>query len=243
MRPATHRRAIMIGVVLVVIAGSLLAAYALAGSAPATTRQAAPIWLSTAGTTLTGRSLTVDGGIGAKADLSGAVVKVYKREVGRNVNTYVGKATMTYNRMTGNVFHGVIPRLKRSCVVTASWAGNARYFAGRTWMFAGVKPRLTVTVPLATQTKTKVRIAFSPTQPLHRQGMTRPPFLATVQNRVDGVWTDFPGELGVASTDGQSWCVYGYFNVPAGTYTIRANFEGTNYNVASVSKTMEIVIP
>ena len=243
MRPAIPRRAIMIGVVLVVIAGSLLAAYALAGSAPATTWQAAPIWLSTAGTTLTGRSLTVDGGIDVKADLSGAVVKLYEREVGRNVNTYVGKATVTYNLMTGNVFHGVVPRLKRSCVVTASWGGNARYFASRTWMFAGVKPRLTVTVPTATQKETKVRIAFSPTQPLHRQGMTRPPFLATVQNRVDGVWTDFPGELGVLSTDGESWCVYHYFNVPAGTYAIRASFTGTNYNVASVSKSMEIVIP
>ena len=152
----------MIGAVLVVIVGSLLAAHALAGSAPATTRQPAPIWFSTAGTTLTGRSAAVYGGIDVKADLSGTVVKLYEREVGRSADTYVGKATVTHDLMTGNVFQGVIPRLKRSCVVTARWGGNARYCASRTWMFAGVKPKLAVTVPLATQKKTQVRIAFSP---------------------------------------------------------------------------------
>ena len=31
--------------------------------------------------------------------------------------------------------------------------------------------------------------------------------------------------------------------MPAGTYTIRANFTGTNYNDASVSKATEIVVP
>jgi len=31
--------------------------------------------------------------------------------------------------------------------------------------------------------------------------------------------------------------------VPAGTYAIRASFTGTNYNVASVSKTVEIAVP
>lgn len=243
MRPANRRRVVMIGVVLVVTAASVLAAYVLAGSAPATTRQSAPIWLSTADTTLSGRTLTVYGGIDVNTDLSGAVVKLYKREVGRNVDTFVGKATVTYSMTTGNVFQGKIPHLRRSCVVTAKWAGNARYFAARTWMFAGVLPRLSVTTPLLTQHETKVRIDIAPAQPLHRQGMTRPPFLATVQCRVDGVWTDFPGELGVLSTDGKSWCVYEYFNVPAGTYTIRAKFSGTNFNVASVSKATEIVVP
>jgi hypothetical protein len=233
----------MIGVVLVVTAASLLAAYVLAGSAPATSRKSAPIWLSTADTTQSGRTLTVYGGIGANADLSGAVVKLYKREVGRNVDTYVGAVKVTYSIPTGNVFQGKIPRLRRSCVVTAKWAGNARYFAARTWMFAGVSPRLTVTTPLLTQHETKVRIGVSPEQPLHRQGMTKPPFIATVQCRVNGVWTDFPGELGGAATDGGSWYEYEYFNVPAGTYTIRADFVGTNYNVASVSKTTEIVVP
>ena len=243
MRPAKRRRVVMIGVVLVVATASLLAAYALAGSAPATSRQSAPIWLSTADTTPNGRTLTVYGGIDVRADLSGAVVRLYKREVGRNADTYVGKATVTYSMTTGNVFHGKIPRLRRNCIVTARWAGNARYFAARTWMFAGASPRLTVTTPLLTQHETKVRIDIAPAQPLHRQGMTKPPFLATVQCRVDGAWTDFPGELGVLSTDGKSWCVYEYFNVPAGTYTIRAKFIGTNFNVASVSKTTEVVVP
>jgi hypothetical protein len=243
MRPVIRRRGILIGVALIVAAASLLVAYAHAGSAPATTRRAAPVWLSTADTTLSGRSLTVYGGIEAKADLAGAVVSLYKREVGQNADTLVGKATVTYSAQTGNVFHAAIPHLKRSCVITAFWDGNASFFAGRTWMFAGVKPRLTVTVPVATQTKTKVRIVFSPDQPFHQQPLTAPPTLADVQCRVAGVWTHFPGEVSVFGTNGKTWCTYDYANVPAGTYTIRASFVGTNYNVASVSKAMEIVIP
>lgn len=243
MRSVLRKRTVMLGVVLVIVAASLLAAYALAGSAPATSRQQAPVWLGTAGTTLTGHSLMVLGGIDVKADLNGAVVKLYKRDVGQNMNTYVGKATVTYSMMTGNQFYAKLPRLKRSCLVTAVWGGNAKYFGSRTWMFAGVKPRLTVTAPIATQHETKIRIVISPVQPSHGQGGAMPETLANIQCLVDGAWTYFPGELGVESTDGQSWCVYRYFNVPAGTYTIRANFKGTNYNVASVSKPVEIVVP
>lgn len=243
MKSVLRRRSVMLGVMLLVITAALAGAYALAGSAPATTRHAAPIWLSTAGTTLTGRSLAVSGGIDVKADLSGAVVKLYKRDVGQNVNAYAGKATVTYSEMTGNHFSAKLPRLRRNCVVTAVWSGNTRYSISRTWMFAGVKPRLTVTAPLATQAETKLRIDIAPVQPSHPQGMTRPDFLASIQCLVDGTWTSFPGELGVEGTDGESWCVYRYFNVPAGTYTIRASFKGTNYNVASVSKSMDVVVP
>jgi len=245
MRQLSRKRAVTIAIVLVA-AASLVGAYTRAASAPATTKQSAHVWISTLytpGTISSGRSLRVNGGIDAKADLSGTVVKLYKREVGQNADTYVGKATVTYNAMTGNAFSGTIPRLKYSCIVTAAWAGNARFFAGRTWMFAGVKPRLAVTAPVATQAKTRLRIEIAPLQPSYYQGMTRPTALADVQCLVDGDWTYFPGELGVESTDGKSWCVFDYFSVPAGTYTIRARFRGTNYNVAFVSKSMDIVVP
>jgi hypothetical protein len=43
--------------------------------------------------------------------------------------------------------------------------------------------------------------------------------------------------------DRKSWCVYEYFNGPAGTYTVGASFTGTNYNVATVSKPVDVVIP
>jgi hypothetical protein len=243
MRSVLQKRTVMLGVVLVLVSASLLGGHILAGSAPATTRQPAPIWLGTAGTTTSGRSLFVEGGIGVKADLGGTVVKLYKRDAGQNTNTLVAKATVNYSMMTGNLFHATLPRLRRSCIVTAVWGGNTRYFGSRTWMFAGVKPRLTVTAPLATQAETKLRIAIAPVQPSHGTGMTRPGFLADIQCLVDGAWTYFPGELGVASTDGESWCVYRYFNVPAGTYTVRANFKGTNYNCAAVSKSVQVTVP
>ena len=243
MGSVLRRRAVMLGVVSPSPSASLIGAYVLAGSAPATTRQPAPVWLGTAATTQSGRSLTVFGGIDVNADLSGAVVKLYRRDVGRNADTLVGQATVTNSLMTGNRFSAKLPRLRRNCVVTAVWDGDDRYFGSRTWMFAGVTPRLTVTAPLATQKETKLRVDIAPVQPSHRTGMTRPEFLAGIQCRVAGVWTFFPGELGVEGTDGESWCVYRYFDVPAGTYTIRANFKGTNYNAASVSRPVQIVVP
>jgi hypothetical protein len=110
-------------------------------------------------------------------------------------------------------------------------------------MFAGVKPKLTLTVKSATRKETKFRITVSPEQPYYQQPLMKPPFIADVQCRVHGVWTRFPGDLGVAGTDGKSWCTYGYYDVKPGRYVVRAHFAGTNYNVARVSASQWIVVP
>ena len=243
MRPFIHHRAGVLGVVLVVVAAATLVAYARAGGAPATSQQAASVWLDTAPPALTGHDIAVSGGIDAQADLSGAAVKIYEREVGESVDTLVGDAPVTFNVMSGSVFHAVVPAAVRSCIVTVSWEGNADYLASTTWMFAGVRPKLAIRVPVATRKYTRVRITIAPEQPLHRQGMTRPPFLADVQCRRHGVWTRFPAELGSMGTDGESWCVYTFYDVKPGTYVIRARFAGTNYNVASVSSITRIIVP
>ena len=242
MRSVLRKRTVMLGVVLVLVATSLVGGYVLAGSAPATTRQQAPIWLGTLETTTTGRTLLVGGGIDVKTDLSSATVKVYKREAGQNANTYVGKATMSYSTLTGNQFYVRVPRLKRSTIITAVWGGNSNYFGSRTWAFAGVKPRLTLTATMATQERTRLRIDIDPVQPSHARGAL-PETLASIECLINGVWTYFPGELGSESTNGQSWCVYNYGSVPAGTYTIRANFKGTNYNAPAVSKSVQVTVP
>ena len=145
--------------------------------------------------------------------------------------------------MTGNVFQVVVPAGTRSCVITASWDGDADYVASSTWMFAGVTLRLTLKVRPAARKETSMRITVSPDQPFFAQGMTPPPFIADVQCRMHGVWTRFPAEVGVLSTNGKSSCAYSYYDVKPGTYVIRARFGGTNYNVASVSKTQRIVVP
>ena len=201
------------------------------------------MWLNAPAVTLSGHDIAVSGGIDAQADLSGAVVQISRREVGENVDTLVGEAAVSYNLMTGNVFYAVIPAVVRSCVVTATWDGDADYLPSSTWMFAGVRPKLTVKTPVVTRKHLRVRVTVSPEQPLHRQGMTRPPFIADVQCRVRGVWKQFPAELGVLGTDGASWCAYDYYDVKPGTYLVRARFSGTNYNVASVSRAQRIVIP
>lgn len=245
MKQLNRKRAIVLAIVLAV-AASLAAAYVHAGSAPATTRQSARVWVSSLNypnTALTGRSLRVSGGIAAKADLSGTVVKLYKREVGQNTDTYVGRAAVTYDRLGGNRFLGWVPPLTHSAIITAKWDGNASYFAGRGWFFAGVKPRLSVTATQATQERTRLRIDVTPLQPNYSNGYSSPNSFASIECSINGVWTSFPGDMGVFSTDGKSWCVYNYFNVPAGTYTIRANFHGTDYNIASVSKTLDVVVP
>jgi hypothetical protein len=245
MEPRLRRRTVTLGLACVLVAMTLVIATARVGSAPAGTRRPAPIWLDTAQVTQAGRSLTVFGGIDVKADLEGAVVKLYRRDAGRNADVLVGKATVSHNLMGGNVFSPKLPHLTRNCIITAAWGGNSRCAGSRTWMFAGVAPKLTVSALSVDRRAmvTRLRVEIVPAQPLHRQGRTRPTFLADVQCRIDGVWTSFPTELGGASTDGTSWCVYDYVGAPAGRYTVRAHFKGTNYNAAAFSKPVDIVVP
>ena len=235
-------RLILVGAALAVLAGAALAAF-VPTSAPATSQLSAPMWVNAPSATLTGHDIAVSGVIAADADLSGAVVKVYKREVGETSDAYVTGATVSYNQMTGSVYQAIVPAVTRSCLITVTWEGNADYFASSTWMFAGVKPKLTLTVKSATRKVTKFRITVSPEQPYYQQRLMKPPFIADVQCRVHGVWTWFPGDLGVAGTDGKSWCTYSYYDVKPGRYLVRAHFAGTNYNVARVSLSQWIVIP
>lgn len=236
-------RIALVGVLIAVAAAAVLAAF-VAASAPASDQLSAPITLWTRDATLSGRDIVVSGRIVANADLSGAVVKVYKREVGESSDTFVADATVSYdNQMTGNTFYAVVPAVTRSCQITATWAGNDDYLASSSWMFAGVRPQLKLVVKSATRRQTKFRITVSPAQPFYQLPLQKPPFVADVQCRVHGVWTWFPGELGVAGTDGKSWCTYGYYDVKPGRYLVRAYFRGTNYNVAGTSSPQRIVIP
>lgn len=237
----TVRRLALIGVALAALVFVTLAALVTA-STPATAQLSAALWVDAPSATLTGRDIAVNGGITADDDLSGAVVKISKREIGESTDTYVADATVTYNMATGNVFRAVIPAVTRSCVITATWEGNDGYLASSTWMFAGVKPKLTLQVKAATRGKTKFRVVVAPEQPSHRQGMTRPEFIADVQCRVHGVWKRFPAELGEAGTNGTSWCTYVYYDVKPGRYPVRAQFAGTNDNVARFSVPQPIVV-
>ena len=242
MNWSTHCRAAMLGVVLTVVVAAIPAAVSLAREAPAASQQPAPVWLDTMKSTLTGHDVAVGGGIDADADLSGAVVTVSMREAGESEDTLVGEATVMYDLMAGNRFHAVVPAVARNCVVTVAWSGSAEYLPSSAWAFAGVRPRLAVKVQSATRKDTRVRITISPGQPLHRQGMTRPPLLADVQCRSHGVWKRFPAELGGTGTDGESWCTYTFYDVKPGNYVIRARFAGTNYNVASVSRITRMTV-
>jgi hypothetical protein len=236
------KRAMVLGAAVIVVVAAVLAAFILADGAPASTQKTAPVWLSTANVTSSGQDIRISGGIDVRLDLSTTMVAVSKREVGETVDTHVADVPVNYNLMTGNLFDAIVPAVTHSCLVTVSWQGKADYLAGSTWMFVGVRPTLTVEAPVATRKKTRLRITISPAQPLHRQGMSRPPFLAGIECRIRGVWRQFPGELGVAGTDGMSWCTYDYFKVKPGTYTIRGRFYGTNFNVASFSKPVRIVV-
>ena len=76
--------------------------------------------------------------------------------------------------------------MTRSCQITATWAGNADYLASSSWMFAGVRPRLTLAVKTATRSQTKFRLTVSPEQPFYQLPLQKPPFIADVQCRVHG---------------------------------------------------------
>jgi len=235
-------RVALVSVLLAVAAAAVLAAW-VASSAPATSQLSAPITLWARDATLAGRDISVSGRVVADPDLSGAVVKIYKREVGESTDAFVADATVSYDQMSGNTFHAVVPAVTRSCQITATWAGNDDYLASSSWMFAGVRPKLKLVVKSATRGHTNFRTTVSPEQPFYQLPLQKPPFIADVQCRVHGVWTWFPGELGGAGTDGKSWCTYGYYDVKPGRYLVRAYFRGTNYNVAGASSPQRIVIP
>jgi hypothetical protein len=236
-------RLALVGVALAIAAAAASAAW-VASSAPASSQLSAPITLWARNATLAGRDITVSGRIVADADLSGAVVNIYKREVGESADTFVADATVSYdNMMSGNTFSAVVPAVTRSCQITATWAGNGDYLASSSWMFAGVRPRLTLAVQTATRSRTKFRLTVSPEQPFYQLPLQKPPFIVDVQCRVHGVWTWFPAELGVAGTDGKSWCLYGYYDVKPGKYLVRAYFKGSNYNVAGTSSPQRFVVP
>ena len=100
-------RIALVGALLAVVAAAALAA-SLASSAPATGQLSAPITLWARDATPAGRDITVTGRIVADPDLSGAVVKIYKREVGESADTFVADATVSYDSMwTGNTFSAV----------------------------------------------------------------------------------------------------------------------------------------
>jgi len=235
-------RIALVGVLLAVAAAAVLAAF-VAASAPATSQLSAPITLWAPSATLAGRDIAVSGRIVADEDLSGGVVKIYKREVGESTDTFVADATVSYEQMRGNTFQAVVPVVTRNCQITATWAGSGAYLASSSWMFAGVRPKLNLAVKRATRSQTKFRITVSPEQPFYQLPLQKPPFIGDVQCRIHGVWTRFPAELGGAGTDGTSWCTYYFYDVKPGKYLVRAHFGGTNYNVEGHSAAQRIVIP
>lgn len=235
-------RMALVGVLLAVAGAAALTAF-VTSSAPATSQLNAPITLWARNATLAGRDIAVSGRIVADPDLSGAVVRIYKREVGESTDTFVADAAVSYNFMSGNVFQAVVPAVTRSCQITATWEGNGDYLASSSWMFAGVRPKLQLAVKTVTRSQTKFRITVSPAQPFYQLPLQKPLFLADVQCRVHGVWTRFPAELGGAGTDGKSWYLYSYYDVKPGKYLIRAHFGRTNYNVAGASSAQRIVVP
>jgi hypothetical protein len=245
-KPKVARRVAVIGRMLVTSVVIMVVVCVLAGPATAAP-QATSLWLSAPSATLSGRDIAVVGGIGgisSTVDLSGATVRVYKREVGESADTLVGTVPVTYNLMTGNVFNAVISGVVRNCIITAAWDGSTDYLASSTWMFAGVRPKLKLKVLAATRKSTRLRAEVTPAQPFDRSGaFMKPPFIAVIQCRRHGAWTGFPASLSTMSTDGESWCTYGYYHVKPGTYVLRVRFLGTNYNVASVSRAVRVTVP
>jgi hypothetical protein len=235
-------RLALIPVVLAIVAVATVGAFAAAPASPSS-QAAAQIWLDSPSVILTGHDIFVSGGIVADADLTGAVVRIFKREAGEGTDTHVTDAAVSNDGVSGNVFKAFVPAITRNCVITASWEGNAGSLASSTWVFAGVKPKLTLAVKSATRRQTKFRIVVSPEQPFYKEGPVLPPLITDVQCRVHGVWTAFPAKRDGWSTDGESWWTYKYHGVKPGKYLVRAHFEGTNYNVARVSAAKQLVVP
>ena len=236
-------RIALVGALLAVAATAALAAY-FASSAPATSQLSAPITLWARSSTLAGRDITVSGRIVAGQDLSGAVVKVYRREIGESSDTFVADATVNYdNMMSGNTFSAVIPAVTRSCQITAAWAGNSDYLASSSWMFAGVRPKLKLVAKTTTRGQAEVPhhgLARTALLPAASAEAAVPRRRAVPRaRRLDVV----PGRTRSRGHRRQVVVHVQYYDVKPGTYLMRAHFGGTNYNVAGDSAAQRIVVP
>ncbi len=235
-----HRSRLSITLVLLLLAalGVLGATIGAAAAKP----KAASIWLSASSPVRTGKSFTVSGGIKAATDLSGETVKIYKREMGKNTDTLIGKATVT-TAPWGNVFQATLAGLKHSAILTAKWAGNADYSPCSYWIFVPVRARVTLTAPQVSADRLKLRSTITPSQPQDEPVfLTADSFLVLFQRKVDGKWT-YVGMGGTASSDGKSWVTGTFYDPDPGDYVLRARFVGTYYNTPARSKTLTVTVP
>jgi hypothetical protein len=231
----------LVWVVLAVAGGAVLAAFA-ASSAPATSKQASTVSLYPVRVVSSGHDISVSGRIVADGDLSGATVKFFEREVGSSTSTYAGKATVTYEFMEGDHFSAVLPGASHSCMLSAVWDGDDDHLAASTWIFVRVRPQVTLKSKSVGHRRATIRVDVAPEQPFYQLPLQKPPFIADVQCRIHGRWTWFPGEVGVASTDGTSWCGYEFYDVKPGTYLVRGHFGGTSFNAPGNSKPQKVVV-
>jgi hypothetical protein len=225
-------------IALVLVALGVLGAAGSAAAAPKT----ATIWLGSPLPVVTGTSFSLTGGIGAAANLSGQTVTFAKREMGKNTDTAMGQATVTWTSW-GNGSQATLPGLTYSAIVTATWAGNADYLSAAHWIFVPVRAKVTLTAPKVNANVLKLRSTITPSQPQDEPvEMTGLGFLVMFQRKVNGKWT-YMGMGGTGSSDGKSWVTGAFYDPRPGTYVLRARFVGTQYNAAAFSKTLNVTVP
>jgi hypothetical protein len=234
----THRSA-LIPVLVTVVA--LAAAAAILMPPQAAAAEPTGMWLGASSPTRTGGDISVAGGLKIRTALPGATVAIYKREVGETTDTLVAEVPLSL-AFWGNTFRATVPDVTRTCVLTATWAGNADYLPTSYWLVAPVRAKVTIAAPRVSAAMTRLVSRVTPAQP-----MDAPAFVAidvpimVFQRRIDGHWRRFFG-AGVWGTDGENWYSAKYFHLRPGTYVVRARFVGSNYNAAAVSRAIRFTI-
>ena len=78
---------------------------------------------------VTGRPVTMSGSVSAEGvDLEGEMVKIYTRDVGETVDTFVTEVpieAIVSDDTSENTFRATIPAVTHTTTVTAAWDGNA----------------------------------------------------------------------------------------------------------------------
>jgi hypothetical protein len=243
--PGAHRR---LRLLLLTVLACLVVAAGLAVVAPGHAAAAEPttLWLSAKTPVVSGESLTVYGSLGVTTLLTGQTVKIYKREKGESADTLITEVPVESLSAVGgyfNHFTATIPTATRTCIVTATWDGDADHLATSSWIVVGVRGKVTVAVPVRTRRMMKVVARVTPEQPVPTSPFPeKPASLFSVQRRIDGRWRPFP-DAGVWSTDGKSWASFRYFDLEPGRYVLRARFLGTAFNTRALSAKVSVVVP
>jgi hypothetical protein len=181
---------------------------------------------------VTGGPVALSGSVSAEGvDLEGETVKIYTRDVGETVDTFVTEVpieTIVSDDTSENTFRATIPAVKHTTTVTAAWDGNADYLRSTCSTVVEVEAlvglRARVTAAGAVRLTATVRPADTGGKVVFRR------IVNGAQRTIAKV------DVGTTGKATRTW------KPRHGTYRVTATFLGSDRNTEARSRTVRVVV-